>query len=172
MSHLITLVAFNLRISSTFGRETYFGWSFSFLVWFLNLMSLFRCCLMITLVALKFQIVFCFDRESYFGWSFDFLFWCLFWCCLMITRVAFNSLIVFHFWKRIFWFWCCLMITLVAFKSQIVFLFWQRICVVMKLWFISLMSLLMVLVSYAAGNTQDSCNIFSAPIPIPPQSEI
>ena len=106
------------------------------------------------------------DHTSCIKFS-DFLIWCLFWCCLMITRVAFNSLIVFHFWKRIFWFWCCLMITLVAFKSQIVFQFWQRICVVMKLWFINLMSLLMVLVSYAAGNTQDSCNIFSPPIPNP-----
>ena len=141
---MITLVTFKSQIVFYFLKRISLWVKF----WFLSLMSL---------VMLKF----------YFSWSYDFLIWCLFWCCLMITRVAFNSLIVFHFWKRIFWFWCCLMITLVAFKSQIVFQFWQRICVVMKMWFISLMSLLMVLVSYAAGNTQDSCNIFSPPIPNP-----
>ena len=92
-SHLqLRLFAFNLKISSTFGRVTYFF----FLVWFINLMSLFRCCLMIPLVAFKSQIVFHFDRESYFGWSFDILVWCLFSCCLMITLVAFKSQIVFH----------------------------------------------------------------------------
>ena len=127
-SHLqLRLFAFNLKISSTFGKVTYFF----FLVWFINLMSLFRCCLMIPLVAFKSQILFNFDRESFFGWSFDILVWCLFSCCLMITLVAFKSQNFLHFWQRIlFWlkyfflvwflnlmslFRCCLMITLVTF---------------------------------------------------------
>ena len=85
---MITLVAFNLRISSTFGRETYFAWSFSFLVWFLNLMFLWQRILLwlkfwflilMSLLMLPDDHISCIQISDFFNFWKSILLWLKFW---------------------------------------------------------------------------------------------